>query len=283
MLNDGALTAGKYGKLQRFYDVAEMLRFRLSTVNRGLISFVAIIVFLLIWEVLGRNINPIFASYPTAIFAAGVEMMREGALEVAFLQSMQPLTIGFLMCAVFGVPIGLVLGRSPVAEAAFGIFVTAGYATPLVALVPLYVLWFGLGFAVKVAIVFTLGVFPVIINTWQGVKNVPRTLVEVGIAFVATRRMILREIIVPATLPYIMTGLRLCVGRCIIGMVVAEFFTSVTGLGGVILQAGDSFDTAQLFVPVIILMALGVVLTWFVGWLEHKVAPWQHEIAGGEG
>lgn len=282
MLDDGALTSGKYGKLQQFFDVAEMLRFRLSTVKRGLISFFTIIVFLLIWEILGRNINPIFASYPTAIVVAGVEMMRQGALEHAFLQSMQPLAIGFLMCAVFGIPIGLVLGRSTVAEAAFGIFVTAGYATPLVALVPLYVLWFGLGFAVKVAIVFTLGVFPVIINTWQGVKNVPRTLVEVGIAFVATQRMILREIIVPATLPYIMTGLRLCVGRCIIGMVVAEFFTSVSGLGGVILQAGDSFDTAQLFVPVIILMALGVVLTGFVGWLEHKVAPWQDEIAGVE-
>ena len=76
----------------------------------------------------------------------------------------------------------------------------------------------GLGFAVKVAIVFTLGVFPVIINTWQGVKNVPRTLVKVGIAFVCTRRMIMREIVVLGRLPYIMTGLRLCVGRCIIGM-----------------------------------------------------------------
>jgi len=95
--------------------------------------------------------------------------------------------------------------------------------------------------------------------------------------------MIMRTIIVPATLPYIMTGLRLCIGRCIIGMVVAEFFTSISGLGGMILEAGDSFDTARLFVPVVILMFLGVVLTWFIGWLEHKVAPWQQEIAGQEG
>jgi NitT/TauT family transport system permease protein len=279
MSDNATLTAGAPGKLQSF---AEAIEERLNSVNRTLISLISVVTFLLLWEAAGRGINPIFASYPSAILMAGIEMVRDGLLVHAFLQSMQPLVLGFIMSAVLGVPIGLILGRSTVAEAAFGIYVTAGYATPLVALVPLYVLWFGLGFAVKVAIVFTLGVFPVIINTWQGVKNVPRTLVEVGIAFVCTRRMIMREIVVPATLPYIMTGLRLCVGRCIIGMVVAEFFTSISGLGGVILQAGDSFDTAQLFVPVIILMVLGVVLTWFVGWLEHKVAPWQQEIAGGE-
>ena len=280
MSDNASCIAGNPGKLQNFVEAVEL---RLNSVNRPLISTISVICFLLLWEAAGRGINPIFASYPSAIMVASVEMLREGVLAHAFVQSMQPLVVGFIMSAVFGVPIGLLLGRSPIAEAAFGIYVTAGYATPLVALVPLYVLWFGLGFAVKAAIVFTLGVFPVIINTWQGVKNVPRTLVEVGIAFVCTRRMIMREIVVPATLPYIMTGLRLCVGRCIIGMVVAEFFTSISGLGGVILQAGDSFDTAQLFVPVIILMALGVVLTWFVGWLEHKVAPWQQEIAGGEG
>ena len=282
MLDDVSLTAGNHGKAQRLQNTAEAILCRLNAVNRTLISIVSVIALLLLWEALGRDVNPIFASYPSAIIAAGVDMLGKGLLAHAFLQSMQPLIAGFIMSAVFGVPIGLILGRSPVAEAAFGIYITAGYATPLVALVPLYVLWFGLGFAVKVAIIFTLGVFPVIINTWQGVKNVPRTLVEVGIAFVATRRMIVREIIVPATLPYIMTGLRLCVGRCIIGVVVAEFFTSISGLGGIILQAGDSFDTAQLFVPVIILMVLGVGLTWFVSWLEHKIAPWQQEMTGSE-
>lgn len=279
MTDNATISAGNPGRLESLLEAIEL---RLSGVNRPLISAISIVCFLMLWEAAGRSINPIFASYPSAILAAGIQMVRQGLLVHAFLQSMQPLVLGFIMSAVFGVPIGLMLGRSTLAEAAFGIYVTAGYATPLVALVPLYVLWFGLGFAVKVAIVFTLGVFPVIINTWQGVKNVPRTLVEVGVAFVCTRRMIMRQIVVPATLPYIMTGLRLCVGRCIIGMVVAEFFTSISGLGGVILQAGDSFDTAQMFVPVLILMVLGVVLTWFVGWLEHKVAPWQQEIAGGE-
>jgi NitT/TauT family transport system permease protein len=282
MLDDTSLTAGKSAAADK-QRAARAARFHLGSVNRGLISFVSVVIFLLIWEFFGRDINPIFASYPSAIFAEGISMIKEGGLWTAFLQSMQPLALGFVMSAIVGVPVGLILGRSVFAESAFGIYITAGYATPLVALVPLYVLWFGLGFAVKVAIVFTLGVFPVIINTWQGVKNVPKTLVEVGIAFVAPPPMIMRTIIVPATLPYIMTGLRLCIGRCIIGMVVAEFFTSISGLGGMILEAGDSFDTARLFVPVVILMVLGVALTWFVGWLEHKVAPWQQEISGHEG
>ena len=282
MPDDTSLTAAASGGVKKPRSEAHVSRFHPGSLNRALVSFSSVVVFLLVWELFGRGINPIFASYPSAIVVEGIAMVKAGGLGAAFLQSMQPLVVGFAMSALIGVPVGLVLGRSALAEAAFGIYITAGYATPLVALVPLYVLWFGLGFAVKVAIIFTLGMFPVIINTWQGVKNVPRTMVEVGIAFVASRRMILRTIIVPATLPYIMTGLRLCIGRCIIAMVVAEFFTSISGLGGVILQAGDSFDTAQLFVPVIILMVLGVVLTWLIGWLEHKVAPWQQEIAASE-
>jgi NitT/TauT family transport system permease protein len=90
------------------------------------------------------------------------------------------------------------------------------------------------------------------------------------------------KIIVPATIPYIVAGLRLAVGRAIIAMVVAEFFTAISGLGGIILKAGDNFDTARMFVPVFILMALGVGLTALVGWLETRVAPWQREISGGE-
>ena len=91
----------------------------------------------------------------------------------------------------------------------------------------------------------------------------------------------MRKIIIPATLPYTMTGLRLAIGRAIIAMVVAEFFTAITGLGGIILKAGDSFDTARMFVPVIVLMILGIGLTALVGWIESKVAPWQKAIQAG--
>lgn len=254
----------------------------MKKVPNAAISLASVAVVVALWELLGRGVNPIFASYPSAIYAAGVKMAQSGLIWRAFLESMQPLAAGYVLAAAAGIPLGLLLGRYRWAESGLGIYVTAFYAAPLVALVPLFVLWFGLGFAVKVAIIFVLAIFPITINTWSGVKAVPKTLIEVGTSFVASDAAIMWKIIVPATLPYIMTGLRLAVGRAIIAMVVAEFFTAITGLGGIILKAGDSFDTARLFVPVLILMALGIGLTALVGWLEAKVAPWQKEIAGGE-
>src|SRR6266568_637311 len=143
-------------------------------------------------------------------------------------------TITSLSVAVLvGVPLGLVIGRYRVLEAALGIYVTAGYAMPLVALVPLLILWLGLGFAVKAAVVFLMSVFPICINTWLGVTAVPKNLIEVGKSFVASDAVILRRIVLPATLPYIMAGVRLAVGRAVVAMVIAEFFTTISGLGAV--------------------------------------------------
>jgi NitT/TauT family transport system permease protein len=246
------------------------------------ISLVSLVIVIAVWETFGRGVNPIFASYPSAILAAAQRMIASGVIFSAFLDSMQPLIVGYLLAVVAGIPLGLLVGRYRWAEFGIGIYVTAFYSMPLVALIPLFVLWFGLGFTVKVAIIFVLAIFPITINTWAGVKAVPRTLIEVGTAFVASDATIMWKIIVPATIPYIVAGLRLAVGRAIIAMVVAEFFTAISGLGGIILKAGDNFDTARMFVPVFILMALGVGLTALVGWLETRVAPWQREISGGE-
>jgi ABC-type nitrate/sulfonate/bicarbonate transport system permease component len=244
------------------------------------ITIISTIVILLIWEVLGRQINPLFASFPTAIAEAGWEMLLDGSIITGFITSVQPLIVGYALAAVVGIPIGLLVGRYSVLEAAFGIYITAGYATPLVALVPLFVLWFGLGFTVKVAIIFSLTIFPIIINTWAGVQSVPKSLIEVGTAFVASQSQIMRKIVVPATIPHIMTGLRLGVGRGVIGMVIAEFFTAISGLGAIIIQTGNSFKTADMFVPIIVIMALGIGLTALVGVLERKVAPWHRSVTG---
>jgi NitT/TauT family transport system permease protein len=253
-----------------------------ASVPSFVISISSLAIVLAIWEIFGREINPIFASHPSAIFKAGVAMLEDGELFQAFIQSMKPLALGYFLAAVVGIPLGLLTGRYRWAEAGLGIYVTAGYAMPLIALTPLFILWFGLGFAVKVAIVAVLAVFPIAINTWAGAKNVPRTLIELGKTYVGSDLQIMTKIIIPSTLPYIMVGLKLAVGRSIIAIVVAEFFTLLTGLGGIILKAGDSFDTARMFVPVVVLMTLGIGLTWLVGWLEHKVAPWQREIADSE-
>src|SRR5262249_34969273 len=181
---------------------------------------------------------------------------------------------------LIGGPIGLVIGRFRFAEAAFGIYVTAGYAMPLVALVPLLVLWLGLGFAVKAAIVFLMSLFPICINTWLGVTAVPKTLIEVGKSLVAPDSVILRRIILPATLPYIMAGIRPSVRRPVVALVIAEFFTTISGRGAIILNSANNFDTATMFVPIAVLMVMAIGLNSLIGLVERLVAPWQAEIAG---
>ena len=244
------------------------------------ITVASVAVVLIIWEIFGRQINPVFGSYPTAIAAAFWELLISGQLGAALYDSLRPFVLGYGLAIVVGIPVGLVVGRFRVAEAALGLYVTAGYAMPLVALVPLLILWLGLGFAVKVAVVFLMSLFPIIINTWLGVVAVPKTLIEVGKSFVAPDLVILRRIILPATLPYIMAGIRLAVGRAVVAMVIAEFFTTISGLGAVIINSANNFDTATMFVPIIILMVMAIGLNWLIGWVERRVAPWQAEISG---
>jgi NitT/TauT family transport system permease protein len=235
---------------------------------------------LLLWEIFGRDVNPVFGSYPSAIAVAFWQLLKSGELGSALLESLQPFLLGYFLAIAIGVPVGLIIGRFRWAEAAFGIYVTAGYAMPLVALVPLLVLWLGLGFAVKAAVVFLMALFPICINTWLGVTAVPKTLIEVGKSFVAPPMVILRRIVLPATLPYIMAGVRLAVGRAVVAMVIAEFFTTISGLGAVIINSANNFDTATMFVPIIILMVMAIGLNSLIGWVERKVAPWQAEISG---
>ena len=237
-------------------------------------------VLLTVWELCGPFINPAFGSYPSAILEAGWQLARSGRLASALIESLQPFVVGYALAIIVGVPLGLVIGRFRTVEAAIGIYITAGYAMPLVALVPLLVLWLGLGFKIKVAIIFLLSVFPICINTWLGVNAVPKTLIEVGKSFVAPDAVILRRIILPATLPYIMAGIRLAVGRAVVAMVIAEFFTSISGLGAIVITSANNFDTATTFVPIIIIMLMAVALNFVIGLVERRVAPWQAEIAG---
>jgi len=232
-----------------------------------IITVGSLVVLLGAWEILGRDINPVFGSYPSAIAEAFWQLARTGKLWTALLDSLRPFLLGYGLAIVVGIPIGLVTGRFRAVEAAIGIYITAGYAMPLVALVPLLVLWLGLGFAVKVAVVFLMSVFPICINTWHGVTAVPKTLIEVGKSFVAPNTVILRRIILPATLPY---------------MVIAEFFTSISGLGAIIITSANNFDTATMFVPIVVLMVMAIGLNYLIGAVERWVAPWQAEIAGRE-
>eukprot|EP01037_Dinobryon_pediforme_P006600 gene6600-6669_t len=191
-------------------------------VPRLVLTILSVVTALVLWEVFGSKVNPIFGSHPIAIAQAALELSASGAIWKALWESLQPFLLGYGAAIVVGAPLGLLLGRYRGFEALFGIYVTAGYAMPLVALVPLLTLWLGLGFAVKVAIIFLMAVFPVCINTWLGVRAVPQTLIDVGRALVAPDSVILRRIVLPATLPYIVAGMKLAIGRAVVAMIIAD-------------------------------------------------------------
>jgi ABC-type nitrate/sulfonate/bicarbonate transport system permease component len=240
-----------------------------------IIRLTSIVVVLIAWEIAGRRINPLFMSYPIAILRAGAAMLASGELVAALVSSLRTLLAGFITASVIGIVIGLLIGRYRVIDAATDWLINALYATPLIAIIPLVILWFGLGDSAKLFIVTLLAVFPVLINTASGVRNIPRSLIDVGTAFAANERQVFLKIIIPAVIPFIVTGLRLGIGRAIIGMVAAEFFTAITGLGALIVKYGNQYDTASMFVPILILMLLGVALTSLVRKVEEMFAPWR--------
>src|SRR4051794_2124321 len=147
---------------------------------RWLITLISLAVLIGAWEFFGRDINPVFGSYPSAIGVAFVELVRSGQLGAALYESLRPFVVGYGLAIIVGVPLGLVIGRFRVVEAALGIYVTAGYAMPLVALVPLLILWLGLRFALKAAVVFLLLLFPLTLKTWLWGPARPQNPIHVG-------------------------------------------------------------------------------------------------------
>jgi NitT/TauT family transport system permease protein len=244
------------------------------------IRLLSLLVVLTAWELYGRSVNPILFTYPTAVAAAFVELVAKGELQRFLLQSLEVFTYGFALAVVVGIPLGIFLARSATLSLALEPYLHALYSTPTVAFIPLIVLWFGFRVPAKVVIVFLFMVFPVLINTQQGVKNLNQDLLEVARSFCSSERRLWSDLIIPSALPFILAGVNLAIGRGLVGMVVAEFFTSVAGLGYMIVQYANAFETAKLFVPIVVLMALGVAFIGLTKVIERKVAPWQNRERG---
>lgn len=241
----------------------------------NLIRSVSVLVFLALWEIYGRRVDPLLLTYPTAVARAAAELLRSGELIRQLLVSLGSLGAGFGASVLLGVGLGIPVGRSRVIEAIMDPHINALYSTPQVALTPLLMLWFGLGFTVKVSMVFIFAFFPILINTASGVKNVSGSMVEVGRAYMASERQILMKVVLPAALPFIMAGLRIAVGRAVVGMIVAELFTAITGLGAMLTLYGNLFETAKMFVVILVLALLGVTLIQGAQALERKMARWK--------
>jgi sulfonate transport system permease protein len=246
-------------------------RRRLQTVA---IRAVSIFVVLAAWQIFGARVDPVLFTTPLAVGKAAVAMIASGELWTYLWPSLVVLAIGLTLAAAAGVAIGLLLARFWVLDVAFDVYITFLYATPTVALVPLIVLWAGFETAAKVIILFLFAFFPMAINTYQGVKSVDPKLIEVGQAFRCSERQLWTNIILPAALPFIVTGLRLAVGRGLIGMVLADLYTAISGIGYLILRTASTYQVDKMFVPIVTLGLLGVTLTALLRVLERKVAPW---------
>ena len=238
------------------------------------IRLVSVAVFLVLWEITGRGIDPVLFTTPSAVAVAAVEMIRSGELWTYLYPSLVVLLYGFTLAVIFGIGIGLLLARYWVLDVALSVYITFLYSIPSVALVPLIVLWAGYEQTAKVIILFLFAFFPMVINTYQGVKAVDPKLIEVGRAFRCNEGQLWANIVIPASLPFIVTGLRLALGRGLIGMVLADLYTALSGIGYLIARTAATYQVNRMFVPIVTLGLLGVTLTALLRLAEKYVAPW---------
>ncbi len=244
--------------------------------HRALFRYGFIALILIVWQIVGPHISPIFFTYPTKIAAAFYELTISGDLPYYLGQSLEVMVLGLLSAIVIGIPLAIAMARVRWLDWALDFPINALYATPLVALVPILVLWFGIYLKAKVIVVFLFAVFPILINTYQGVRECDKTMLEVARSFRSSEWGVWQDVLLPFALPYIAAGVRLAIGRGLVGMVIAEFYTTISGLGFMITRYANNFEMDKTFVPVIVLMALGVSLTSGLKWLERRIAPWSH-------
>lgn len=240
---------------------------------RGTLS---VVVGLAIWELLSRYLvaNALFLAGPSQIVRALISLAESGQLGHHIAVSALEFVLGYVIASVIGVALGLTMAASVNAKQALEPWISGFYATPTVALAPLFILWLGVGVWSKVVVVVSLVLFPVTINTEAGIRTTSERLIEMLRSFGASRRQIFIKVSLPSAMPFILVGLKLGIGRGLIGVVVAELFGSRAGLGQLISQSADSFNMPNLFAAVVVLAVAGIVLTAAFGWLEGKLVPW---------
>jgi ABC-type nitrate/sulfonate/bicarbonate transport system permease component len=252
---------------QSFYD-------RNRNVLLGLLS---VALFLAAWEAvfLFVTLNTLFISKPSLIALGWYDLIVTGELLNDLIVSSVPFLYGFVAAVVVGVAIGIVMGWRTRVGYALDPLMTMFYASPLVALAPLVVVFAGVGVASKAIIIFLLSIFPFIFNAAAGVRAVDRLLINVVRSLGGTEKDLYIKVLIPSVLPYIVAGARIAIGRALIGVLVAEFFAASEGIGYAIARFGDLFALDKMFACIITIMIIAVVLTEGVRWAERAAFPWR--------
>jgi NitT/TauT family transport system permease protein len=237
-----------------------------------LLSIVAV---LAAWEIYGRMIPAIFISRPSAVLAAAGDLMVGPEFWTQLRETVLALLIGYTIAVLVGAALGFLIGRFRTLAFVLDPYVNIIYATPYVTLIPLLIIIFGIDLKLRLSIILLSTVFPILINTANGVRGVDPELLETAVAFNATERQILRTVIIPATLPFLLSGMQIALGRAIIAVIVAEMTVGVGGVGGLIVGFGTTFQTAYMLVPILATSALSVGLVNVLRVMERELMPYR--------
>jgi ABC-type nitrate/sulfonate/bicarbonate transport system permease component len=228
------------------------------------------------WEIIGRHTSAAFMAPLSETLVRLWELLQSGELIEQTLSSAGLFATGLALALVIGMPLGLLLARVRLLRNALDLYIMILYATPMVALIPFILSLMGFGFAPKVLVVFLFAVFSILYNTVEGARSIKPELLEVARSYRSSEWALWRDVIVPYTLPFTMTGVRQAIGRALVGMIAAEFFLSSTGLGQLIMTATQNFDTAAVFAAILIIVAAGLALTRVGRALELHFTRWRN-------
>jgi len=253
--------------------------------EKKILGSAAVLIFLIIWELVGnvfQLINPMFMSAPSLIWKAAVQLFASGEIYNDLYISGVELCWGYILSAAVAVPFGIAVGWYKKASHIFDPFINAMNATPRVALLPLVIIWLGIGILSKVGIIFLGAVFPMLINTRDGVKTTPLNLLNAAKSFGASEWMLFRTVVLPSTIPFILTGMRLGLGRAIVGVMVGELYAATAGIGFMITVAGATFQTDKVFVGVLVFALTGMAGTELLTRVEKRFDKWRPKVGSTE-
>lgn len=229
---------------------------------------------LLVWELVAGQFSRVVLSPPSAVVIHLYLHTRSLELPTLLFYSLGHTLLGYTLAVAVGVPIGFLMGRSERAFVMFDPVVNALYSIPTVAFVPFVVIWFGLFFQARTALVFVMCVFDIMVTVTAGARNVERSLIDVGRSFGASRAMLFRKVLLPASLPFLFTALRIGMVRAVVAMITAELFFAAVNLGKYMQAAANRFDSAGLLAVLTILAVLGLLAQEGLKALEARLLPW---------
>ena len=240
------------------------------------LRLLSVITLALLWEIAGRTGNTRLLPPFSIVVVAWFELLVSGQLFRALSISLQAMALGYVLSVLFGVPLGLLMGRYRRLESFLDIYMTALLTVPMISFIPFLVIAFGLGLHSRVWIVFLFAFVIIAINTTAGVRNVDATLTEMARSFGARERDLFLKVIVPAALPMIMAGLRLGMGRAVLGMVTSELILAVVGFGAMLMTFSASYNSPALFATILTIVLLAVTLLAFIQYLDRRLMPWRN-------